>query len=135
VRHSYITLACNTFIYEPLQNNTQIDRLLRRLMVQFSNPRQQDNEVYNGRDERYSWLAGYLGAGETAVDVILTFATEHNLRALTYGQLVNALVGVNHIRLEYPKLDMCCSILNNVKGSQPGLLDHGMIVLMWESNI
>jgi hypothetical protein len=103
-------------------------------MAQFGNPHQQDDEVYNGRDEQYTWFEGYPGVGTTAVDVNLAYATGHILGALTYGQLVNALIGVNQIRLEYPKLDMCCNILNEDKRKQPALWDNGMIVLTWEPN-
>ncbi len=103
-------------------------------MAQFSDPHQQDKEVYNGRSKRYTWFEGYSGVGTTAVDVILGYATGHDLRALTYGQLVNALIGVNQIRLAYPKLDMCCNISNEDNRKQPALWVNGMIVLTWERN-
>lgn len=37
-------------------------------------------------------------------------------RDLTFGKLVNAIIGVNHIRLAYPNLSMCCNVLNQVRG-------------------
>ena len=46
--------------------------------------------------------------------------------ALTYGQLVHAIVGVNQIRLEYPYLAMGCKIFNEVYGN---LEQQGCIAL------
>lgn len=103
-------------------------------MARYGDPRQQDNEVYNGRDPLYSWFEGYPGEGQTAVYVNLAYVSGHDLGALTYGHLVNALIGVNQIRHAYPELAMCCNIRIEDERKQPPLWDLGRIVLSWQRN-
>ncbi|KAL9577054.1 MAG: hypothetical protein Q9212_006622 [Teloschistes hypoglaucus] len=115
VRYSTITLSCNIFQYQPNWPLVQINHLLARLIDEFGDPGQQDNELYNGRDIVYQWREGALASGMTVFHVMLP-PSPREWREFTYGKLVNAVIGVNHIRMAYPDLSMCCNVLNEVRG-------------------
>ena len=98
-------------------------------MARFGNPWEQDNEVYDGRELTYHWEEKTAEEGMQYVMVSVQNADEKACYALTYGQLANAINGVNWIRLHYPMLDMCCNIENEARGR---IWNNGMITLAWD---
>ena len=129
VPYSSISLSCYHFEYEPHTDHNMIDRILKRMMARFGNPRQQDNEFYDGDQFTHVWHERTAQEGMQYVMVSVQDANNHDYGALTYGQLADAITGINWIRLRYPMLDMCCNILNQARGRS---WTNGFIMLAWD---
>ena len=119
VRFSTITLAC-TFRYKPRIKQYQVDAVLKRSMLHFSDPRKQDDEVYQGVARAWDTHKSDENEGVTYLTIRVNV---RNRREMTYGDAVDAITGVNRIRLEWPKLDMGCRIHNIFQGRDVDLGD------------
>lgn len=113
VRHTSILLRCSDFLPELGQNSTQIDQLLKRLVAIFGNPREQDREFFSNPHPT-AWIQRERPYG-AAYFSIRSQGVEDTTR-LTYGQILGAIIGLNQLRLNYPKLDICCQVINVVQG-------------------
>ncbi|KAL8837821.1 MAG: hypothetical protein Q9176_005455 [Flavoplaca citrina] len=119
VRFSNITLAC-TFRYKPRIKQYQVDAVLKRSMLRFSDPRKQDDEVYQGVARAWDTHKSDENEGVTYLTIRVNV---RNRREMTYGDAVDAIIGVNRIRLQWPKLDMGCRIHNIFQGRDVDLGD------------
>ena len=108
-----------------------MDALLKRCMHSFGDPNKRDNPVYG-----HSSLAWYGNEGSweegittLALDV---FDVKSRQYQITYGVIVDALLGLNRIRLRYPKLEMSCMIINDMRhlSVKLGQLDSSSWVLI-----
>ncbi|CAL8579997.1 hypothetical protein XPA_005730 [Xanthoria parietina] len=116
VRGSSITLRCTRFTYEPLQDITKIHNVLMRLLQYFHDTRGWDEPVFNGPGRGWEWYEPTPDAGEPFAGLEVVVPDDHP-KALKGGDLFYALLGVNEIRLAYPKLDMRCDIFRNAEGA------------------
>lgn len=77
--------------------------------MHYGDPRKQDDEVYKGVARAWDVHNSKENEGVTYLTIRVN---ARNPREMTYGQAIHALIGVNRIRMEWPKLDMGCRIHN-----------------------
>ncbi|CAO1604625.1 hypothetical protein XANCAGTX0491_008169 [Xanthoria calcicola] len=108
VRGSTITLVC-VFRYKPRIKHYQVDVVLRKSIMQYGDPRQQDDSVYKGVARAWDVHSSKENEGVTYLTIRVN---ARHPREMTYGQALDALTGVNRIRTEWSKIDMGCRIHN-----------------------
>ncbi|KAL8855123.1 MAG: hypothetical protein Q9221_000029 [Calogaya cf. arnoldii] len=108
VRFSTITLTC-IFRYKPRIKSNQVDAVLQKSITHYGDPGKQDDLVYKGVARAWDVHNSQENEGVTYLTIRVNTG---NPREMTYGHAVNALVGVNRIRMQWPKLDMHCRIHN-----------------------
>ncbi|KAL8634996.1 MAG: hypothetical protein Q9228_007470 [Teloschistes exilis] len=89
-----------------------MDQLMKKLVAVFGNPREQDREFFL-HPHPNAWMQGESPYG-TALFGIRKPDMEDETR-LTYGHIMGAIIGLNQLRLNYPKLDICCQVINVVR--------------------
>ncbi len=84
-------------------NEVHVETLLRRLIRYFIDPGQRDNPLRT--DVWYEPMEAPMRGASYASVIFLG-----SLRAtsMTHGKFLNVLIGINHIRLDYPKLTFTC---------------------------
>ncbi|KAL8730186.1 MAG: hypothetical protein Q9166_004269 [cf. Caloplaca sp. 2 TL-2023] len=106
-----MTLSCDPFIYEPLTNTTQIDIVLKAVVNIYIDPQKRNIPLphYN--------MAWREPTGDDFCAVLMVMAPWDGGRppTLTGGNLLNAVIGINRIRLAYPKLNFACSMFDDGK--------------------
>ncbi|CAO1597032.1 hypothetical protein XANCAGTX0491_000862 [Xanthoria calcicola] len=109
VRYSDIELVCPLFEYAPQMNEAHVETLLRRLIRYFIDPKQRDNPL-----ETDVWYEPIQAPMEGASYASVIFLGSLRATSMTHGKFLNVLIGMNHIRLNYPKLTFTC-IANQLK--------------------
>ncbi|KAL8674408.1 MAG: hypothetical protein Q9168_001200 [Polycauliona sp. 1 TL-2023] len=119
VRSSTITLAC-VFRWKPRIKQYQVNAVLQKSIMHYGDPEQRNDLVYKGVARAWDVHKSDENEGATYLTIRVNV---RNRREMTYRQAINALIGVNQIRLEYPELDMGCRIHNIDKGRDVDLGD------------
>ncbi|KAL8769283.1 MAG: hypothetical protein Q9209_004665 [Squamulea sp. 1 TL-2023] len=125
VRFSTIALKC-IFRYKPRIKQYQVDAVIQKSIAQFGDPGKQNDLVYKGVGR--AWDVHNKKDNEGVTYLTLRVNTR-NPWEMTYGQAVHALIGVNRIRTEWPKLDMGCRIHNMIKDRD---IDLGDIEIFYD---
>ncbi|KAL9031238.1 MAG: hypothetical protein Q9180_006823, partial [Flavoplaca navasiana] len=125
---------------------TMIDILLRDVIHLVNDPRERDIPFAAAHPSSTEWAPGSkewawkepVGAVvKPYARLMLLAPRDHRppsaARAITYGDMVNALVGVNWIRLKYPMLDVNCRIVDDLAERFEDN-DLGFLSLHFESN-
>ncbi|KAL8779503.1 MAG: hypothetical protein Q9213_006915 [Squamulea squamosa] len=125
VRFSTITLKC-VFRYKPRIKQYQVDAVIRKSIAYYGDPEKQNDLVYQGAARAWDVHNQKENEGVTYLTIRVN---TRNPREMTYGHAVHALIGVNRIRTQWPKLDMGCRIYNTVKDRD---IDLGDIELFYD---
>lgn len=122
-------LRCSDFFPDLGQNSTQMDQLMKKLVAVFGNPREKDREFFL-HPYRNAWREGEKPYG-VALFTIREPPGEDKTR-LTYGQILGAIIGLNQLRSNYPKLDFCCQLINVVRTRHDF---NAMVFLEWHEDL
>ena len=108
----------------------KIHNVLMRLLQYFHDTRGWHEPVFNGPGRGWEWYEPTPDAGEPFAGLEVVVPDDHP-KALKGGEFFYALLGVNEIRLAYPKLDIRCDIFRNAEGAGAPLR-LGWIYLFFE---
>ncbi|KAL8683050.1 MAG: hypothetical protein Q9186_000960 [Xanthomendoza sp. 1 TL-2023] len=115
VRYSTVVLDCLHFEAQEYSNQTKVDRLMQRIRMMLSDPRKRNTPFHHPSPVpgKYFYREPAYGAVDHAsLAIDLPAEEEGLLEKCTYGDLLNGMIGVNHIRLSYPELDFNCQLYN-----------------------
>lgn len=84
-------------------NVAHIETLLHRLILLFIDPGQRDTPLQTG-----IWYEPNEAPTRGASYATIFFFGSLRSTAMTYGKFLNVLIGMNRIRLDYPKLSFTC---------------------------
>lgn len=84
-------------------NEAHVETLLRRLIRYFINPEQRDNPL-----ETDVWYEPVQAPMRGASYASVIYLGSLRVTSMTHGKFLNVLIGMNHIRLNYPKLTFTC---------------------------
>ncbi|KAI4198976.1 MAG: hypothetical protein LQ350_004957, partial [Teloschistes chrysophthalmus] len=106
VRYSHITLSCRYQKPRQPQDITAIDRLLKRIMATYGDPDKRATPAFAYPHQKYQWVEGdWVHAGEVAILRAPAYhPTLQPCAPMTWGDVVNMVLGYNHLRHEYPGL-------------------------------
>ena len=81
--------------------------MLQRSIIHYGDPGKQDDSVYKGVARAWDVHSGHPNEGVTYLTIRVNPSERYRM---TYGQASHALIGVNRIRTEWPRLDISCLI-------------------------
>lgn len=121
VRYSHIRIHCYKFKPDPLQNAEYLDDLFAKLQRKYSDPRHYSVQLWPDGDEYY-WLEGDERIDESVLGLYLPMAIERPDFNMTYGEFSNVLIGLNHLRHNYPMLRIDAKIYREGSSHYIGLV-------------
>ncbi|KAI4147143.1 MAG: hypothetical protein L6R39_003218 [Caloplaca ligustica] len=129
VRNSDIILHCWKFDAQPHQNPTAIDLIFSRIAHQYGDAPHRNDEVFpttqhGGR----SWFEEQPDESDMGLILSLSNVGRVPETKMTYGDFLDAIHGLNYIRLTYPELDIRTVIYKKI-GEQRVQL--GLLWLEW----
>ncbi|KAI4247201.1 MAG: hypothetical protein L6R40_001544 [Gallowayella cf. fulva] len=110
-------LKCDQFLDEPFQDAKKMDRLFRRLLAKFNDPRQRNAPVFDDDMRAWEWYEPRQLTGSAFAGFGLEVPAS-NPKALKRGELLVAVWGVNEMRLSWPNLDFACDIFVDAQGGK-----------------
>ncbi|KAL8644884.1 MAG: hypothetical protein Q9226_007550 [Calogaya cf. arnoldii] len=132
IRYSPLILTC-LFWYQPEFNNTQVDLLLKRAINHNNDPEKRneplsfglprDIELREASSDAETYSALWIDVPADAVQ------KTSDPWPLTKGNLIDTLMGVNRLRLDYRMLDMHCGIWVGTKSAQIRAVQLGNVHL------
>lgn len=121
VRQSHIRIHCYKFTPDPLQNPEYLDDLFAKLHRKYSDPRDYSVHLWS-EDSEFYWDEGDERIGQSALSLHLPLAVDRPDFNMTYGEFSNVLIGLNHLRHDYPMLKIDSKIYREGDLREIGLM-------------
>ena len=121
VPYSQMRIHCTRFRPDPLQNDTNIDLLLGRLQLKYSDPERRSVPLWP-EDYEYYWDEGVPEIGETSLVLHLPDVEGYPGPNITYGEFSSVLLGLNNLRHNYPMLAIDAEIYQEGDPHEMGLI-------------
>ena len=124
VRYSNIRIHCWKFKPDPRQNAEYLNQLFTKLRRKYSDPNNSSLHLWSKGtyDNEYYWSAGDERIGESALVLHLPRSLDRPDFNMTYGDLTNVLIGLNHIIHDYPMLEISMEIYREGFSWEIGLM-------------
>ena len=122
VRYSQLRIHCWKFKPDPLQNAENLDILFAKLHRKYSDPRHYSVHLWSDDGAEYYWLEGDERIGQSGLSLNLPLARDRPDFNMTYGEFSNVLIGLNHIRHDYPMLEIDTEIYREGDSREIGLM-------------
>ena len=116
VRFSDIRLKCWRLRPDPLQNDTALDILFRRLQLRFGDPSDSSKRMWDAVNRENQFTEGEPEDCITVLGLQLPWADESPDHNMTYRDFHHVLIGMNNLRHDYPMLNMDSVIYREGEG-------------------